>query len=810
MHIDLIKFGAITLLGKDADEVSKTSFTSLPISPSTRMIGRFATLTALNHPGICKYVEMTRSQAAQNITIVISEDYGKSLASCMPLFMNEVDIFALVGEVVEALSFLHSKAIVVGYLTAENVLLREVDGSLHAGLSQYGLHYISDGGRDLDFPLANVYYTAPELWRANTVASGKSDVWSLGIILAELITGQLISQIWNEDEYLVVMRYLIKNSNCRSILQGLLEKLSAHTVVQNEHGNELFKIAESCLQVLPSNRMSCRQLLQMFFPQSQDKKYSFPDQLASIDQRNEMFYLWKLCGSSVETILINRGVIQLKSPLLSVPSCVVDDYSTLGCHNYNVCDLDLKVFALPISNMKKRLSDISPRLLHKSYEYESKDAVGSNSTPTPYILPTVVKEKDIDYQASRMRAIAHLIQSYPFKRSKLLEEVKLDVPPLYRGRIWATLLNVRKDSVDRFFGIDTISEQPSDRQLQVDIPRCHQYEELMTSPAAHRKLKSLLKAWLFKHPHYVYWQGLDSLTAPFLVLNFNDIPLAYACLNSFINRYLKDFFLKDNSAVIQEYLCVFNHLVSFLDAELFTHLRKMDFLPELFAIPWFLTCFAHVLPLYKLFHLWDTLLLVDSSFPLFIGVAILAQLRPQLIDSHFNDAILLFSDLPDLSIDQVVGDSLSFYNSVPQSCAYRQHATCHLDENHGQLIDYSVQELREFHCPRISPHDMLTLLKEGTILIIDVRSSVEYNRGSIQGSISFPYTDDISDSSFSIISFAVETAVANCHTICVLDNSHLDHARKLSAELVSRCYNRVCILDGGLQALSAELFTVSS
>lgn len=55
-------------------------------------------------------------------------------------------------------------------------------------------------------------------------------------------------------------------------------------------------------------------------------------------------------------------------------------------------------------------------------------------------------------------------------------------------------------------------------------------------------------------------------------------------------------------AIFAEYLAVFNHIMAFVDAKLYTHLSKMDFSPELFAIPWFLTCFAHVLPLHKLFH----------------------------------------------------------------------------------------------------------------------------------------------------------------------------------------------------------------
>ncbi len=31
------------------------------------------------------------------------------------------------------------------------------------------------------------------------------------------------------------------------------------------------------------------------------------------------------------------------------------------------------------------------------------------------------------------------------------------------------------------------------RQLEVDIPRCHQYDELLSSPEGHRRLKNVLK-----------------------------------------------------------------------------------------------------------------------------------------------------------------------------------------------------------------------------------------------------------------------------------------------------------------------------
>jgi len=40
------------------------------------------------------------------------------------------------------------------------------------------------------------------------------------------------------------------------------------------------------------------------------------------------------------------------------------------------------------------------------------------------------------------------------------------------------------------------------------------------------------------------------------------------------------------------------------------------------------------------------MLLGNSSFPLFVGLSILQQLRSDLLDLAFNECILLFSDMP--------------------------------------------------------------------------------------------------------------------------------------------------------------------
>ena len=58
-----------------------------------------------------------------------------------------------------------------------------------------------------------------------------------------------------------------------------------------------------------------------------------------------------------------------------------------------------------------------------------------------------------------------------------------------------------------------------------------------------------------------------------------------------------------------------------------------------------------VLPLDKIYHLWDRILVRPLSLPCYVGVALLRQLRQALLASSFNECILLFSDLPDIDVD---------------------------------------------------------------------------------------------------------------------------------------------------------------
>lgn len=69
---------------------------------------------------------------------------------------------------------------------------------------------------------------------------------------------------------------------------------------------------------------------------------------------------------------------------------------------------------------------------------------------------------------------------------------------------------------------------------------------------------------------------------------------AFLSLYKFIPKYLQWFFLKDNSPIIKEYLSKFSQLTAFHEPILANHLREINFIPELFAIPWFLTMFSRM------------------------------------------------------------------------------------------------------------------------------------------------------------------------------------------------------------------------
>lgn len=155
--------------------------------------------------------------------------------------------------------------------------------------------------------------------------------------------------------------------------------------------------------------------------------------------------------------------------------------------------------------------------------------------------------------------------------------------------------------------------------------------------------------------------------------------------------------------------------------------------------------FVDVFPIHKILHLWDKLLLGDNSYPLFVGISILRQLKHTLLASGFNECILLFSDLPDIVMESCVIEAQKMYVSTPKSVSHRKHAG-NRSASAVTALDIDGVELKELQsetCPRISAADLIQLVSEGgedVVVVLDLRNKQEFRRAHIYSSINIPFT----------------------------------------------------------------------
>ena len=243
------------------------------------------------------------------------------------------------------------------------------------------------------------------------------------------------------------------------------------------------------------------------------------------------------------------------------------------------------------------------------------------------------------------------------------------VPAVLRCEVWGALLQVEQSAALRetaYRSIDVCAATCNDRQIAVDIPRCHQYHPAISAPEGHDKLLRLLKAWVVHRASWSYWQGLDSVCAAVLSVSYHDEALAFACFDAIVNNYVPHFF---SSSPIEHKLVVFTHVLQYHDPVLCLHLQRTHYVPELYAISWFLTLFAHVLPLAKVCRVWDELFLTgEPNFLVCVAVAVVEQRREQLLEGNeFCSNAAILSNLHTISIEPVIVEAKRIYRSTPSS-----------------------------------------------------------------------------------------------------------------------------------------------
>ncbi|KAG5897208.1 hypothetical protein JTB14_022559 [Gonioctena quinquepunctata] len=736
-------FGAITFFAKQHKEDTCGS-NGLPLTPNSIIIyGRAQVLKSIKTPYLCQYLDIIRGKHER--TIVVSQYCGTPLSNLIEKQNFGLDDIKRISyQLLQGLQELHRRNIVHRNLSSENILLQNDSIKLF----NYGLYHLTDNGKLVSFPIIQLLYAAPEIYLdgiKSSLPNPKVDIWAVGIILTELILKRCLWSSLKLDHRIRKVLSLLQSNT------SILERIAREHNCYDEYLNidaDLKDIIESCLNIYPEKRPTCEELLQKnFFNQFKANVVPSKTRLGDsyeIFTIHELYHWWQLAGGDVLQELKKQGLIRSSPPVLSLPHLLLIEGSILGQERNPATLYEPRIVEMPLDTLYQRFENIPFVSYYPLIQIKS-DII-AESEPPPYDatgLPLIIKERDPEYQFQRVILFRRLLHGYPFTRDLIVKEAERDIPPLLRGEIWAALLNIKGDYKSQYTRIDKYTQTSTDRQIEVDIPRCHQYNELLSSAEGHKKLKRILKAWVYKNSQYVYWQGLDSLTAPFLYLNFNDEAKAFACLSAFVPKFLHKFFLKDNSAVIEEYLAKFSQLIAFHDPLLANHLYEINFYPQLFAIPWFLTLFSHVFPLYKILHLWDKVLLGNSSYSLHIGLSILTQLRDRLLTSGFNECILLFSDLPEVDIEKCVILSNNTFKTTPTSITQRQHE----NEEYRTRTDYDItditlEELKKEKYPRISANDVINIVRNqpDKILIVDIRNLTQFNRCGVINSINIPFS----------------------------------------------------------------------
>ena len=852
----------------------------LPITPnSIRIYGRFQELKLLSHPYLCQYIDIVRGKHER--IVIISEHYQQNLALTINKFANVYDIQKLANDIMIGLDVLHFHGYVHRNLSPSNILLNYEN---KVKLSCFGLYHMTVFGESVLFPIGDILYMSPEVVAAGTgynslygPSKPSADVWSLGLVLLDCF---FEGKLWGDlrDSPSKIARFLINLYLLKDNVSGLKEivKVSEASIKIASADKDFISFINLCLTIDPLSRPSVYSLLSHEFVKSMHDSEAhvthFSDQFpeiyrsanlqmldfnkmileAKVDEEDhlsnrpivEVYHFWCLAGGDVFNELKKQQLIKSKPPILMLPTVVLNSGEDFGVENDQALLFDGKTISVSLHQLRHRLSHINPTAY---YPLVIEDDLYLTDTSETAKLPLIIKENNVEYQFHRIILFERLLKGYPHSRERLIKEARIDIPPFVRAKVWAVLLNVTGDIFNMYDRIDKESFTSTDRQIEVDIPRCHQYSHLLASPTAHVKFKRILKAWVVSQENLVYWQGLDSLCAPFIALNFNNEALAYSCLSAFISKYLYNFFLKDNSHVIQEYLAVFSQFIAFHEPDLFNHLSEIGFVPELYAIPWFLTMFSHVFPLQKIYHLWDTLLLGNSMLPLCIGVSILMQFRDQLLSFGFNECILMFSDMPSIDIERCVKDSIKLFNYTPPSAGLRKQDNpmnrfrAPAEDQFMNLPEKEfipLAQLKAETCLRISSRDLVRISslvhqqgclpifskekfdpkkkvkpanssdspehnQKKKVLVVDLRTEEDFSSGHLPNSVNVPFKTAISDNNQWILSPATVVVEANKGCMILILGPKGPQPIIFGQMLVSRGFKRVCVMDGSANTLKS-------
>jgi serine/threonine-protein kinase len=166
------------------------------LSKNPEFIARFqkeaTALASLSHPNIIQIID--RGEAGGQYFFVMEFVPGRSLRELLGSGrLSAAEALPLIAQICRAIDDAHAKGIIHRDLKPENIL---VDDRGHVKVADFGLAGIQAGAAELQLTatavaMGTVNYMAPEQRRDARNVDGRADLYSLGVIFYELLTGEL-------------------------------------------------------------------------------------------------------------------------------------------------------------------------------------------------------------------------------------------------------------------------------------------------------------------------------------------------------------------------------------------------------------------------------------------------------------------------------------------------------------------------------------------------------------------------------------------------------------------------------------------
>ena len=202
----------------------------------TRFVHEAQSAAALDHPNICTVYEIDEADGHTFIAMAYVD--GESLrekTESGPLKLEEA--LSLATDIARGLQEAHEKAIVHRDIKSANIMVTK---NGHAKITDFGLAKLAGSTRvtKTGTTVGTAAYMSPEQALGEGV-DHRSDIWSLGVVLYEMLTGQLPFRGDHEQ----AVTYQIVHEDAEPI-----------TAVRTGVPMELERIVNKCLEKEPPNR----------------------------------------------------------------------------------------------------------------------------------------------------------------------------------------------------------------------------------------------------------------------------------------------------------------------------------------------------------------------------------------------------------------------------------------------------------------------------------------------------------------------------------------------------------------------------